>query len=258
MTPQTPSGLAEDETLDDLRARLAPLIAANAGFDGWSAKAVEMAASQAGVDADVAALAFKDGPMAMIVAWFASIDTAMHARLPAETLAAMKVRARITSLVEARLALLAPNREALRRAQAILAMPRNVSRAVQLGWHAADAMWRAAGDTAVDYNHYTKRATLGAVYAATLLTFVNDESEDFAETPCLSRPAHRGHHAFREGEGTAAGPERHAFLPVSLPRAPALSRQPALTVKVERGACPFGLLLIITRSISAESPFSCA
>ena len=182
MTPSTTTGMRDDETLDHLRTRLAPLIAANAGFDGWTVKAVEMAAEQAGVDKDIAALAFKDGPVSMISAWFASVDAAMLERLTADALAAMKIRARITALVEARLTLLAPHREALRRAQAILAMPRHVSKAAQLGWHAADVMWRAAGDTAVDYNHYTKRATLGGVYAATLLTFVNDESEDFAET----------------------------------------------------------------------------
>ncbi len=178
----TTHGMREDETLDDLRTRLAPLVAANAAFDGWAPRAVAMAAEQAGVDADIAALAFKDGAMAMIGAWFASVDAAMLEALPAETLAAMKIRARITALVETRLALLAPHREALRRAQAILAMPRNVAAATRLGWHAADIMWRAAGDVAVDYNHYTKRATLGAVYAATLLTFVNDESDDFSDT----------------------------------------------------------------------------
>lgn len=180
--PATATGMSADETLDDLRARLVPLVAANAGFDGWTAKAVAMAAEQAGVDGDIAALAFKDGPMAMIAAWFATIDAGMLESLPPETLAAMKIRAKITALVEARLTLLAPHREALRRAQSILALPKNIATATKLGWHAADVMWRAAGDTAVDYNHYTKRATLGTVYAATLITFVNDESEDFAET----------------------------------------------------------------------------
>jgi ubiquinone biosynthesis protein COQ9 len=181
--PDAPAtGMRADETLDDLRVRLAPLIATNAGFDGWSPKAVAMAAQQAGVDNDLAALAFQHGAMSMITAWFASIDAAMLARFTPEELAAMKIRERITALVEARLTLLAPHREPLRRAQAILAMPRHVSEGVRLGWHAADVMWRAAGDTAVDYNHYTKRATLGSVYAATLLTFINDESENFADT----------------------------------------------------------------------------
>ncbi len=178
----TDTGMLAGETLDMLRTRLAPRVAANAAFDGWSPAAVRMAAGQAGVDADIAALAFKDGAMAMIAAWFESVDAAMLARVTPEMLAAMKIRARITALVEARLAVLAPHREALRRAQAILAMPQNLARATRLGWHAADVMWRAAGDTAVDYNHYTKRATLGAVYAATLLDFVNDESADFTES----------------------------------------------------------------------------
>ncbi|MBN8831457.1 MAG: COQ9 family protein [Sphingomonadales bacterium] len=180
--PTQETGLLPDETIDDLRLRLAPLVAANAAFDGWTADAVAMAADHAGVDRDIAALAFDGGAMVMIDGWFAAIDAAMLARFAPEQLGAMKIRERITALVEARLDLLAPHREALRRAQAILAMPAHVTRAAQLGWRAADVMWRAAGDVAVDYNHYSKRATLGAVYAATMLVFVNDESEDHAET----------------------------------------------------------------------------
>ncbi|MET0360496.1 MAG: COQ9 family protein [Sphingobium sp.] len=173
---------ASTETLDDLRLRLAPMVAGNAAFDGWSGKALEATALQSGTDADVVALAFDGGPLAMIDAWFASVDAAMHAALPPETLAEMRVGPRIRALVQARLAILAPHREALRRAQAVLAMPQNLPHAARLGWHAADVMWRAAGDTATDLNHYSKRTTLGAIYAATLLFFVNDESEDQADT----------------------------------------------------------------------------
>ena len=43
-------------------------------------------------------------------------------------------------------------------------------------------MWRLAGDTSTDYNHYTKRITLGAVYASTLVTWLDDSSEGFFET----------------------------------------------------------------------------
>lgn len=171
-----------DATLDELRAALAPSLAANAAFDGWNARALDATADGMGVDRDVARLAFSDGPLAMIDAWFAHIDRAMLDDLSPEALAAMKIRARITALVEARLALLAPYRDALRRALAILAMPQNLARASKLGWRAADAMWRAAGDTATDYNHYTKRMTLGSVYAATIAVFVQDESEDWEDT----------------------------------------------------------------------------
>jgi len=94
----------------------------------------------------------------------------------------LKVRERIRALVCFRLEAVAPLREALRRAQAIMATPHNIPRALAIGWCSADAMWRLAGDRASNYNHYSKRLTLGAVYAATLAVLANDHSENFAET----------------------------------------------------------------------------
>lgn len=174
--------LPEDPTLDEIRDGLAAAIAANAAFDGWGDAARDAAADATGVDRDVAKVAFPGGAVDMITAWFEAIDRAMLEKLPAETLATMKIRAKITALVEARLAAIGPNREALRRALAILAMPQNLVRAAKLGWHAADLMWRAAGDTATDYNHYTKRTILAGVYAATVTVFLDDESEGHADT----------------------------------------------------------------------------
>jgi ubiquinone biosynthesis protein COQ9 len=172
----------KDMTLDELRPLLAASLPLDAAFDGWNNRALETTASRIGVDPSVAALAFPGGAMDMIAAWFAQVDDGMSRALPADVLANMKIRDRITALVEARLNQLSPHREALRRAHAILSMPHNLSRATKLGWHAADLMWRAAGDTATDYNHYTKRTILGSVYAATLLVFVDDESDDWADT----------------------------------------------------------------------------
>jgi ubiquinone biosynthesis protein COQ9 len=173
---------AADLTLDELRVALAPAIADAAVFDGWSNAALVSAAQMDGVDPDVARLAYPGGALDMIAAWVASIDLAMAEALPPETLAAMKIRARIRSLVEARLAAVVGREEALPRALAIMAMPQNVVRAGKLGWASADVMWRLAGDTATDYNHYTKRAILASIYAATLAVFVDDESEGKAET----------------------------------------------------------------------------
>ncbi|HEU0067254.1 MAG TPA: COQ9 family protein [Sphingomonas sp.] len=180
--PDLPDFALDDFTLDELRPRLAPHIAANAAFDGWGDAARDMAADAHRVDHDVARLAFPGGAVDMIDAWFAHIDAAMLAALPPQTLAAMPIRARIAALVEARLAALAPDREALRRAVAVLALPANVARAARLGWRSADRMWRAAGDTATDYNHYTKRATLLAVYGTTIAVFLDDDSEGQADT----------------------------------------------------------------------------
>lgn len=181
-TELVPSATQEDETLEDLRLRLAPLVAEAAVFDGWSAQAVRAAAAQAGVDADVAAYVFRDGVMQMVSAWTASIDVAMAQAWPAQKLSTLKIRQRIRELVLFRLEAVQGCEEALSRALAIMAMPQNAARSLRLGWHSADAMWRLAGDTATDYNHYTKRAILAAVYTSTLAVFAGDESPNKAET----------------------------------------------------------------------------
>lgn len=174
--------LPEDPTLDEIRAHLAPRLPPHAAFDGWSAEALARAAEEAGVDPDVARLAFPGGAADMIDAWFRAVDHAMAEKLPASALGAMKVRDRITALVWARIETLAPEREALRRALAILALPTNAFRAGRMGWRAADLMWRLAGDTSVDYNHYTKRTLLSGVYASTVLALLADETTDLADT----------------------------------------------------------------------------
>jgi ubiquinone biosynthesis protein COQ9 len=173
---------ADDLTLEELRIALAPRIAAAAVFDGWSPAAVEAAASEVGVDRAVAAYAFPGGAMDMIAAWIAHVDVAMVLGLPVQELAAMPVHKRVRRLLEFRLAAITGQEEALRRAIAIMAMPQNAARSLRLGWASADAMWRLAGDTAADYNYYTKRATLAAIYAATLAVFVDDRSEGKADT----------------------------------------------------------------------------
>ncbi|MCP8892698.1 COQ9 family protein [Sphingomonas faeni] len=174
--------MTQDLTLDEIRALLAPGIASNAAFDGWSDAARDMAAQAEGIDTDVAALAFKDGPVDMIDAWFAHIDGVMLAAVPPERLALMKIREKITALVEARLDATSIDRESLRRAVAILALPQNLAKATRLGWRTVDTIWRAAGDVSTDYNYYTKRTILLGVYASTITVFLDDESEGLAET----------------------------------------------------------------------------
>ena len=178
----SPAPLTADLTLEETRLLLAEAIADAAVFDGWSAAAVTAAAQQHGVDPAIAALAFSDGAMAMIAAWIARVDAAMATAFAGIVLANDPIRERIRRLVTFRLEALAGREEALRRALAIMAMPQNAASAIRLGWASADAMWYLAGDTATDFNHYTKRAILAGLYAATLAVFANDESEDKADT----------------------------------------------------------------------------
>ena len=203
--------MTQDLTLDEIRVQLSPGIAANAAFDGWSDAARDMAADAAGIDTDVAALAFEDGALDMIDAWFAEIDRAMLAAVPPERIATMKIRERITALIEARLQATAADRESLRRAVAILALPQNLARAARLGWRTVDTIWRAAGDVATDYNHYTKRTILLGVYASTVTVFLDDDSEGFADTRAFLARRIAGIMAFEKAKAGFAKRTEHGF-----------------------------------------------
>ncbi len=208
--------ISPDLTLDELRIALAPAIADAAVFDGWTELAVANAAAAEGVDPAVAAYAFKGGAMVAIAAWVASIDRAMAEALPMDALAGDKIRERIRRLVQFRLDALAGQDEALRRALAIMAMPHNAATALRLGWASADAMWRLAGDTATDYNHYTKRLTLGALYASTLAVFAHDESEDHADTRAFLDRRIDGVMRFEKAKARLFKPSDERFSPARL------------------------------------------
>ncbi len=208
--------MSSDDSLDALRLSLAPALADAATFDGWSMVAVRGAAEAAGVNPDTAEYAFAGGAMAMIEAWVHSVDAAMARALPPEHLATLKIRERIRTLVQFRLDAVAHQKEALRRALAIMAMPQNVARALQLGWHSADVMWRLAGDTATDYNHYTKRLTLGSIYAATLAVFVDDTSPDHAATRAFLERRIEGIMKFEKAKARLMKPRDEQFSPARL------------------------------------------
>ena len=208
--------MSGEDTLDALRIELAPALADAAAFDGWTPLAVRNAAAATGANPDTAQYAFAGGAMAMIEAWVHGVDAAMSAALPGEQLAALKIRERIRTLVQFRLDAVVHQKEALRRALAVMAMPQNVLRALQLGWHSADAMWRLAGDTATDYNHYTKRLTLGSIYAATLAVYVDDTSAEHEQTKAFLDRRIEGIMKFEKAKARLLRPRDEQFSPARL------------------------------------------
>lgn len=171
-----------DMTLDELRPHLVEAMLPHVPFDGWTLAAVDAAATDLGIAPAMARLVFPGGAVDMVDAYIATADTAMAAALDTPEYRALKVRQKITTAIRTRLEQAIPHREAIRRSAAVLALPGNTARAARLTWRTADSIWRLAGDTATDFNHYSKRALAGSVYATTLLYWLNDESEAFADT----------------------------------------------------------------------------
>jgi ubiquinone biosynthesis protein COQ9 len=174
--------MTDPSPLEQLRRKLALAVGENAVFDGWSRAAVDSAAQQLGIDPVQARLAMPKSQSGMIDVYIQEVDRGLEAYFTPERLSKLKIREKIRAMIWRRLEIMEPAREAVRRALAILAMPQNVPLALRIGWRTADRMWRIAGDTSTDFNHYTKRMTLGAVYGSTLLVWLDDKSEGWADT----------------------------------------------------------------------------
>ena len=176
------SAVTKLSPLEQLRRSLALAVGENAVFDGWSRKAVDSAAERLGIDPAQARLAMPKSQTGMIDLYIQEVDRALEGWFTPKRLEKLKIRDKIRAIVWRRLEIMAPAREAVRRALAVLAMPQNLPLALRIGWRSADLMWRIAGDTSTDFNHYTKRMTLGAVYGSTLLVWLDDQSEGWQET----------------------------------------------------------------------------
>ena len=154
-------------------------------FDGWSETSLKMAAADCGLSETELITLFPAGIADVIAAYGAYADekmkTAFLARHEAE-LSSIPVHVKIRTLVLIRLEQAAPHKEVVLRTLAVLARPQHAKLAAKLLYNTVDVMWRTAGDTSTDYNFYTKRATLSAVYSATLLAFLSDNSADMAKT----------------------------------------------------------------------------
>jgi ubiquinone biosynthesis protein COQ9 len=165
-----------------LKAKILAAALPHAAFDGFTDKTLAAAAKEAGVAKDVLARLFPDGAPSLVEAFSDDADAKMSESLAAMDLKAMKIRARIAAAVMARIEALRPYKEAARRAAAFLTLPPHAVLGARLVWRTVDAMWRAAGDTATDFNFYTKRGILAGVYTSTMARWFTDTSEGETDT----------------------------------------------------------------------------
>ncbi len=160
---------------EDLKDRLLDAILLHVPFDGWSEGAFRAAVADAGVDPAVARAACPRGALDLAVAFHKRGDAEMVRRMRAADLGAMRFRDRVAAAVRFRLEAV-EDREAVRRGTVLFALPMHAAEGAKLIWGTADLIWETLGDTSDDLNWYTKRATLAAVYAATVLYWLGDDS----------------------------------------------------------------------------------
>ena len=173
---------ATDDYLADERAALVERALVHVPFDGWTLASLRTAAADLDMDWSVARRAFPRGVRDLIAFFEADIDRRMVAAFDTVDLEALRIRDRIAAAVRTRLEICAPHREACNRLVAHYALPGNAPAGLRAMYRSVDLMWRAAGDSATDFNFYTKRGLLAGVYSSTILFWLYDRSEGTADT----------------------------------------------------------------------------
>ncbi len=164
-----------ENSMEQAKDRILDASLAHAPFDGWSDVTLRAALVDSGVVPGLGQALFPRGGIDLAVAYHKRGDQTMRDTFAATDLAALRIRDRITLAV--RLRLQAADKELVRRGSALFSLPHHAAEGAGLIWATADAIWTALGDTSQDLNWYTKRATLSAVYASTVLFWLGDTSE---------------------------------------------------------------------------------
>lgn len=178
----TDESLSEEERIATTRKAVVAASLPHVAFDGWSDKTLAFAVEDAGADPGLARLAFPRGGVDLALAFHYLKDAELAEDLATAELHGLRFRDRIGHAVMRRLELVADDREAVRRGASLFALPNNAADGARAIWHTADTIWTALGDDSRDYNWYTKRTTLSAVYSSALLYWLGDDTPGFSAT----------------------------------------------------------------------------
>ena len=179
-TPEEPG--AEDDRIARTRTAVIAAALPHVPFDGWTDRTLAAAVEDAGVDPGLSRLAFPRGGVDLALAFHDAKDRELAADLESADLLGLRFRDRVAHAVMRRLELLADDREAVRRAAALFALPTHAADGARAIWRTADTIWTALGDDSKDFSWYSKRATLSAVYSAALLYWLGDDTPGASAT----------------------------------------------------------------------------
>ncbi len=172
----------ESHQIDDLLAGILPHVA----FDGWSPEAFSAAVEECGLDREVADRLCKRGAIDLAVRCHVLGDERLSDALDRKDQSGLRYSQKVALAIETRLEL-AGDKEVVRRASSLFALPHLAVEGAGLIWGTADAIWTALGDTSDDFNWYSKRAILASVYGSTVLFWLGDTSNGAATTEFIER-----------------------------------------------------------------------
>lgn len=149
----------------------------NCIFDGWTHKLLENACISAKLDKNYWKIPFPSGVVDVIDYYTNQANERMTEGL---NLQEMRVPEKIKALIKNRLTIYETDKEVIKSCIAVYNL--HPASGLQASYRTVDAIWREAGDTATDWNFYSKRALLAGVYGSTLTYWLSDDSDNHEES----------------------------------------------------------------------------
>lgn len=150
--------------------------------NGVSRETLARAAEKAGHASTLARILFPDGIPQALSLLHAQLDTQMETALKEAWQADWRTPQIVTSAIRARLTLMQEKSAGHRAIGAYILHPARFSLLQKHCFQTVNRIWYMAGDTATDYNYYTKRGLLAYVYESTLLYWLKNPTQDLEAT----------------------------------------------------------------------------
>jgi ubiquinone biosynthesis protein COQ9 len=162
-----------EQSVLDAALRLAPAL-------GWNGRLARAACKENGLSEGDQELLIPNGARDLAALLSRRHDARALEILEATPAQTLKMRERIAAAVSARMEAGAADLEATKRCAGFLALPTNADLGLSLAWESSDVLWRWAGDTATDWNHYSKRTILSGILipALTMRWFDGKDAAD--------------------------------------------------------------------------------
>lgn len=170
----------QNDLVEQEKLSILDIFLTNAVFDRWSDTNLKKSAHACGFDNGYLGLLFPNGVNDLTLFFHKRTNDQMIANFNPSL--HNKISEKIANLIELKFSLYAPHKEAIRSLLKYNLMPQNLCQAQSLLWDTCSEIWYLAGDQSTDYNYYTKRTILAAIYSSSLLYWLSDESENHMDT----------------------------------------------------------------------------
>ncbi len=148
----------------------------------WSFETLETASKEAQLDTNLPRILFKGDLDSALLELNSYIDTLLLKTFAPETLKTLRTHEKVQQALEKRMRFFSDHPQKTVAILKYASHPLRLSLLRKMQWSTLNSIWYFAGDTATDFNYYSKRLLLGYIYKATFLYWLKNRQHPIEKT----------------------------------------------------------------------------